>query len=97
MYLKDNISWTKDRRIFAFYLSMLKTITCFPIYFYIYVISPWLRPCCRFYPSCSRYALLAIHHYGIFKGGSMALWRIVRCHPWAHGGYDPILPNQENI
>jgi len=45
---------------------------------------------CRYYPSCSYYALEAIHRYGIFRGMPMALWRIVRCNPFSKGGYDPV-------
>ena len=76
---------------------LVRTLTCLPIYFYKYLISPWMRPTCRYVPSCSHYALLAIRHYGVLKGGYLAIKRILRCHPWAHGGYDPILPNQEKI
>jgi len=45
---------------------------------------------CRFYPSCSEYAYRAISKYGLLKGGLKAFWRIVRCHPFNKGGYDPL-------
>jgi hypothetical protein len=45
---------------------------------------------CRFNPSCSQYAILAIEKYGIIKGGLKASWRIIRCNPWNHGGNDPL-------
>jgi hypothetical protein len=45
---------------------------------------------CRFYPSCSEYAIQAINKYGIIKGGLMGSWRILRCNPWNKGGNDPI-------
>lgn len=45
---------------------------------------------CRFYPSCSHYGYRAIYQYGIFKGGPLAIWRVLRCNPFNHGGYDPI-------
>ncbi len=45
---------------------------------------------CRFYPSCSHYSYQAIYKYGILKGGTMALWRILRCNPFHPGGYDPV-------
>lgn len=45
---------------------------------------------CRFQPTCSQYGYEAVEKYGVLKGGSMALWRIVRCHPWAKGGKDPV-------
>ena len=47
---------------------------------------------CKFEPSCSRYAEEAIRVHGIVRGGAMAAWRIARCHPWSHGGYDPVRP-----
>ena len=45
---------------------------------------------CRFEPNCSQYARDAIRKYGVLKGGIMALWRILRCHPYSRGGYDPV-------
>ncbi|MGL4731358.1 MAG: membrane protein insertion efficiency factor YidD [Clostridium sp.] len=53
-------------------------------------ISPLKPPCCRFVPTCSQYALDAIEKYGGLKGGYMAIKRILRCHPWSKGGYDPV-------
>lgn len=53
-------------------------------------ISPLKKPCCRFYPTCSQYALDAIKKYGAFKGGFMAVKRIFRCNPFNPGGYDPV-------
>lgn len=53
-------------------------------------ISPRLRPCCRFTPTCSQYALEAIEKYGAIKGGGMALWRVLRCNPFSRGGFDPV-------
>lgn len=73
---------------------MQKTI-CFFIRFYQYIISPIIGPCCRFYPSCSQYALLAIQQDGILKGLWSTMRRLLRCHPWADGGYDPLLPKKE--
>ena len=48
------------------------------------------KPCCRFYPTCSQYAIDAIEKYGAFKGFFMALWRVLRCNPLCKGGYDPV-------
>jgi hypothetical protein len=53
-------------------------------------ISPFFPPSCRFEPTCSTYGYEAIEKYGIIKGGWMALRRILRCHPWNRGGYDPV-------
>ncbi|KTD00491.1 membrane protein insertion efficiency factor YidD [Fluoribacter gormanii] len=75
---------------------MLRKIVCFPIKLYKYLISPLLKPSCRYYPSCSQYAESAILQCGITKGLWMALKRVLRCHPWSRGGYDPVLPNNEN-
>jgi putative membrane protein insertion efficiency factor len=51
-------------------------------------ISPLKRPCCRFYPTCSEYAILAIRKYGALKGSFKAIWRILRCNPFSKGGID---------
>ena len=47
-------------------------------------------PCCRYFPSCSHYAVTAITRYGAVKGGAMAAWRLLRCNPFSKGGYDPV-------
>lgn len=60
---------------------------------YRLIVSPILGPRCRFYPSCSAYALEAISCYGIFHGGWLAVKRIGKCHPWHEGGIDPVPPN----
>jgi putative membrane protein insertion efficiency factor len=53
-------------------------------------ISPMLPPSCRFVPSCSLYTLQAIEKYGLLKGGFMGARRILRCHPFSKGGFDPV-------
>jgi uncharacterized protein len=53
-------------------------------------ISPFLPPACRYHPSCSEYAYIAIDRHGIIKGGARALWRLLRCNPWSAGGFDPV-------
>jgi putative membrane protein insertion efficiency factor len=57
------------------------------ISFYQKFISPAFAPRCKYYPSCSSYALTAIQSYGL-KGVAMAIWRVLRCNPWSHGGVD---------
>ena len=52
-------------------------------------ISPALPPRCRYHPSCSAYAVGSIERYGILRGVVLAAWRVLRCNPWSHGGYDP--------
>lgn len=61
------------------------------ITFYQKFISPTFAPHCKYYPSCSSYALTAISTYG-FKGVVMAAWRVMRCNPWSHGGVDYVQP-----
>jgi putative membrane protein insertion efficiency factor len=61
-----------------------------PIRAYQLAISPLLGPRCRFYPSCSHYAIEAIERFGVVRGGGLALRRISRCHPLNPGGLDPV-------
>ena len=58
--------------------------------FYQLAISPLKPPTCRYNPTCSSYALEALKRYGLFKGGMLAIRRIMRCHPWGGHGYDPV-------
>lgn len=53
-------------------------------------VSPWLPRSCRFYPTCSQYAVEAIEKHGILRGGRLAARRVLRCHPGNPGGYDPV-------
>ncbi len=75
----------------------LRKMVCFPVKIYQYFISPLLRPSCRFYPSCSEYFMSTIEKNGILKGGLLAIKRIVSCHPWSQGGYDPVKTNDEKL
>jgi putative membrane protein insertion efficiency factor len=58
-----------------------------PIKVYQKWISPMFAPRCKYYPSCSSYAVSAIEAYGL-KGVAMSAWRLLRCNPWSHGGVD---------
>ena len=69
---------------------LLKNIFLALIWFYQSAISPWLGPNCRYKPTCSEYARQAIVKYGPVKGSWLALKRILRCHPFHPGGYDPV-------
>lgn len=60
------------------------------IKFYRVAISPFFPASCRYYPTCSAYALESIERYGAWRGGRMAAARILRCHPFKPGGYDPV-------
>ncbi len=66
------------------------------IRFYKRFISPLLPPACRFYPTCSEYAMQAIGMHGILRGSLMALWRLARCHPFSKGGFDPVKQLERN-
>ena len=63
---------------------------------YKWLVSPMFAPACRYVPSCSEYAMEAVERYGAVRGGMMALWRLLRCHPFARGGYDPVVKRREN-
>ncbi len=68
----------------------MKKILISMIRFYQRYLSPLKSTKCPYIPSCSNYGLEAIQKYGAFKGGILALWRIVRCNPFSKGGYDPV-------
>ncbi|HIV36409.1 MAG TPA: membrane protein insertion efficiency factor YidD [Candidatus Gemmiger stercorigallinarum] len=68
----------------------MKYLMLLLIRFYQKFISPLFLPCCRFYPTCSAYAFTAIERFGAIKGGYLALRRILKCHPFHPGGYDPV-------
>jgi putative membrane protein insertion efficiency factor len=68
----------------------MKKILILGIRSYRKYISPLKRPCCIFYPTCSQYTLEAIEKYGAIKGSFMGIKRILRCHPYNKGGFDPV-------
>lgn len=69
---------------------MLKKLFIFLIKFYRKYLSPLKTTKCPYCPTCSTYGLQAVEKYGAIKGGGLALWRIIRCNPFSHGGYDPV-------
>lgn len=75
---------------------MKRVLICF-IRFYQKYISPVKKPCCRFYPTCSAYAIEAIEKMGVFRGSLKSIWRILRCNPFGKGGFDFVeAPEQNN-
>jgi uncharacterized protein len=58
------------------------------VHLYRATLGRLLRPTCKYYPSCSQYALDALRRYGLIRGTVLAGWRILRCNPWSHGGVD---------
>ncbi|MFW5980186.1 MAG: membrane protein insertion efficiency factor YidD [Halanaerobiales bacterium] len=68
----------------------MRKLLIFFINTYQKIVSPWTPKTCRFYPTCSSYTKQALKKYGVFKGSWLGLKRIVRCHPFNPGGYDPL-------
>ena len=71
-------------------MSLARRAAIAPILLYQRFISPALGQRCRYHPSCSEYAVQAIGRYGILRGAVLAGWRLLRCNPFSHGGYDPV-------
>ena len=69
-------------------MSLPRTIVVAPLRFYQRAISPGLPQRCKYFPSCSEYAVTAIRRFGILRGLVLAAWRLLRCNPWSHGGVD---------
>jgi putative membrane protein insertion efficiency factor len=77
----------------------MRTLATFAVRLYRALLAPTLASlagavpgagCCKYTPSCSQYALDALRRYGIFRGSALAIWRLLRCNPWSHGGVDRV-------
>ena len=66
------------------------TIFLLPLRFYRRCISPYTPPTCRYHPTCSEFAMIAVERFGIFRGSWLTLRRLARCHPFAGHGHDPV-------
>jgi putative membrane protein insertion efficiency factor len=71
-------------------------VTLFLLRAYKWTISPMFPPACRYVPTCSEYAMEAVERYGALRGTLMALVRLLRCHPFAKGGYDPVCHREDH-
>ena len=96
---KPPISWVKSSYRIVLVMwnysigGLLKLLLIGLIRGYQILISPLLGEVCRYYPSCSHYGLEAVRTHGPIKGSLLSAWRILRCHPWATGGVDPVPEN----
>jgi putative membrane protein insertion efficiency factor len=70
--------------------TVVRTTLVAPIKLYQKLVSPMFGERCKYYPSCSEYAAQAIRKFGILRGLVLAGWRLLRCNPWSHGGFDPV-------
>ena len=68
----------------------MRAVLAAPIRFYQRFVSPALPRRCKYHPTCSEYAVQAVRTQGVLRGLVLAAWRILRCNPWSHGGYDPV-------
>ncbi|MCF8244527.1 MAG: membrane protein insertion efficiency factor YidD [Saprospiraceae bacterium] len=77
-------------------VQFIKYLFILPVRFYQRFISPLTPPTCCYQPSCSQYMIDSIQEWGIFKGIWLGLKRLVSCHPWSKGGYDPVPKKHEH-
>ena len=79
-----------SRNVIAYCARSISRFALALIGVYRFVISPWVGTCCRFEPTCSSYAKTAFSRFGPVRGLYLTLWRLLRCHPFFSGGYDPV-------
>jgi|694.fasta_scaffold00230_38 putative membrane protein insertion efficiency factor len=82
-------SMPADKKSVSFVANVLKNAMIAMVHFYQRGISPLLGKNCRYEPTCSQYFILAVEKYGPWRGAWKGFWRIMRCHPFRPGGYDP--------
>jgi uncharacterized protein len=70
--------------------ALVRAAALSPIFLYQRLISPAIPRRCKYEPTCSRYAVEAIKRHGVLRGVVLTAWRLLRCNPWSHGGYDPV-------
>lgn len=79
------------KKIFSTVHKIIQLILMFIIYLYKLIIDPFIGKNCRFYPSCSQYSLEAINSKGVLMGMYLTIKRLIKCHKWNKGGYNPVL------
>jgi uncharacterized protein len=84
------------RQISTTFNRVVRKVLTGCIKLYRFLVSPWLGCNCRFMPTCSQYAVESIESFGVIKGCWLMLCRLLRCHPWCSGGYDPV-PNRKKM
>ncbi|WP_375262748.1 membrane protein insertion efficiency factor YidD [Palleronia sp.] len=77
-------------------MSPAAHLLALPVRAYRLILSPWVGHNCRYYPTCSAYALEALRAHGAARGGWLTLRRIARCHPWGESGVDPVPPRKRH-
>ena len=76
-------------------MQSAKIVTLQLLRAYKWAISPMFPPACRYVPTCSEYAMEAVGRYGVVYGGTKAIWRLLCCHPFAKGGFDPVVKSAD--
>ena len=71
-------------------MSAVRALFLLPVRLYRRLVSPALPQRCKYHPTCSAYAVEAVRTYGVIRGSVLAGWRLLRCNPWSHGGFDPV-------
>ena len=91
---RDRSERERDRQVGGDFERAIRGVLLTPVLLYQRLISPVLPRRCKYEPTCSRYAVDAVREYGILRGLVLAVWRLLRCNPWSHGGYDPVQAQQ---
>jgi putative membrane protein insertion efficiency factor len=71
-------------------MSVARDVVLAPVRAYRRLLSPAVPARCKYHPTCSAYAVEAVQTYGVMRGVVLAGWRVLRCNPWSHGGFDPV-------
>jgi putative membrane protein insertion efficiency factor len=84
-------------RVLSAVVSLPRRAVLGVLRFYQLFVSPMTPPTCRYYPSCSQYAVVAVTRHGVLRGGALAAWRVLRCNPWTRGGVDDVPPARAHV